>query len=339
MLKSLFALGAAMFTSATMADTTLATLYSGRMSIGAAVASGQLSSPVIATHFNSLVAEYEMKPAKIHPSENQWNFGPADQIANYARQHKMALRGHTLVWHRSAPDWMFQDGNHPASKELVLSRLKIHIFTVVNRYKDVVRDWDVVNEVIDPSQSDCFRRSPWFNAVGSYYIDAAFLYAHEADPTANLYINDYWTTDPKRQACLVQLVKSLKSRGIPVHGVGHQTHITIYQPSIDAMDRSLTVFENLGLENQITEIDISLYDNGQTHMAKSPTDLLAVQGTRYRDLMRVFIKHHIKSVTFWGVGDDHTWLSDTHKDDQPLLFDANGKPKPAFWGIVNAGRE
>ena len=322
----------------------LAAAYEGRMKIGAAIEPSQLTSaeaPLLAAHFNSIVAENVMKPADIQPKEGAYNFAPADKLVAYAQAHSMVMRGHTLLWHLRTPEWMWTDkAGAPASRELVLARLKSHIETVVGRYKGAVYAWDVVNEVIDEKQPNCLRKDKWFAATGEDYIEQAFRYAHAADPKARLYINDYSTEEPAKRQCLERIVKGLLARGVPVHGVGHQMHVSIYGPSVASIDESLTTFARLGLENQVTELDVSLYKYQAKSLADSEAKLLELQSRRYGELMTAFLAHpELRAVTLWGISDSHTWLNHGEyegRNDSPLLFDRQQRPKPAFHSMLNA---
>lgn len=324
----------------------LAQAYAGRLKIGAAIEPSQLSSaeaPLLAAHFNSIVAENVMKPADIQPAEGRYNFAPADQLVAYAQGHGMAMRGHTLLWHLRTPEWMWtgRDGK-PAGREVVLARLKSHIETVVGRYKGAVYAWDVVNEVIDADQPNCLRKDKWYAATGADYIEHAFRYAHAADPKARLYINDYSTEEPAKRQCLERIVKGLLARGVPVHGVGHQMHVSVYGPSVEAVDESLTTFARLGLENQVTELDVSLYRYQAKALEGGEDNLLRLQGERYAALMKTFLAHpELRAVTIWGISDSHTWLNHGEyagRHDSPLLFDRAQQPKPAYLGMLNAAR-
>lgn len=328
------------------AATSLAKAYEGRMKIGAAIEPSQLSSaeaPLLAAHFTSIVAENVMKPADIQPKEGAFNFGPADQLVAYAKAQKLAMRGHTLLWHLRTPEWMWTDKDgKPASRALVLARLKTHIETVVGRYKGAVYAWDVVNEVIDEKQPNCLRKDKWFAAVGDDYIEQAFRYAHAADPAARLYINDYSTEEPAKRECLARVVKGLLARGVPVHGVGHQMHVSIFGPPVAQIDESLTTFARLGLENQVTELDVSLYQYKAPSLSDTEEKLVQRQGERYAELMKVFLAHpELRAVTLWGISDSHTWLNHGEyegRHDAPLLFDRQQQPKPAYNAIINAAK-
>jgi endo-1,4-beta-xylanase len=260
----------------------------------------------------------------------------------------MRVRGHTLLWHKQNPPWLFKDvsGNDmtptPENKALLLQRLEKHIRVVVSRYKDDVYAWDVVNEVIDPEQPDGFRRTPWFVITGTDYMDTAFRIARETAPRAKLFINEYDTTKPAKRAFLYDLVRDLKARNVPIDGVGHQMHINLRDPSVAAITETINMFSGLGVDNQITELDLSVYSNDRDNCSNIPENVLIQQGYRYRDIFQALreLKGKISAVTFWGLADDHTWLKTfpIERLDLPLLFDANLQAKPAYWGIVDPTR-
>ncbi|HKS80603.1 MAG TPA: endo-1,4-beta-xylanase [Candidatus Acidoferrales bacterium] len=319
--------------------------------VGAAVRPDDLVPPhsdLLTSQFNSVVAENAMKWRALRPSEDAFNFSAADAIVNFANAHHMLIRGHNLVWHVNNPRWLFKDAAGDdlkpiaESKSLVLRRLETHIRTVVSRYRDDVYAWDVVNEVVDPKQPDGFRRSDWFRFTGTDYIDTAFRVAREVAPRAKLFVNDYETTNPAKRDFLLRLVQDLKSRGVPVDAMGHQTHINLESPTVDSIVESIEKFSALGLDNQITELDVSVYTNPIDSCDAIPEAVLAEQGYRYRDLFNAFrsLKGKISGVTLWGYADDHTWLRRFPRNrlDDPLLFDERLLPKPAFWGIVDPSR-
>lgn len=318
--------------------------------IGAAVepteVTDQRHGDLARKHFDSLTAGNVMKFGPIHPSEATYNFAPADTLANFARTNGLTLRGHTLVWHSQNPDWLFRDAAgvaltpSPESKALMLARLESHIRQVVPRYNDVVTAWDVVNEVIDPNQADGLRRTPWFDLTGTDYIDTAFRVAKEvAADGVKLCINDFSTTEPAKRAALLNVVQGMLSRGVPVDCVGHQMHVNVQNPSIASFRDTINAFAPLGVTQQVTEMDISVYTNGTDSLPTIPEATLVQQGYRYRDFFREFrrLKEHISAVTVWGLGDDNTWLKSfpIRRLDLPLLFDEDLQAKHAFWGIVD----
>jgi endo-1,4-beta-xylanase len=186
------------------------------------------------------------------------------------------------------------------------------------------------------------RRTPWFLLTGTDYLDTAFRVAREVAPKAKLYINDYDTTDPVKRQYLFNLVRDLKRRGVPVDGVGHQMHINIDCPSVADFVETVNMFAQLGVDQQITELDMSVYHTGADAYTVTHPEALAKQAERYRELFDALrqLKGKITAVTFWGIADDHTWLAHfpKNRDDWPLLFDAHAQPKAAFWGIVDSRR-
>lgn len=296
-------------------------------------------------HFSQFTIGNALKWDATEPSEGNFTFARADTLANFARAHGLRVRGHTLVWHNQTPDWVFRDtaGNplqpgNAAHRALLLQRLENHIHTVVSRYTDIIDAWDVVNEVIDESQPNGLRNSPWLQIIGPEYIDWAFEFAREAAGNAQLYINEFNTTVPAKRAALQQVVQGLRNRTVPVDGVGHQMHNNIEWPSLDDIRQTLQLFAGMGLKNEITELDMSVYTNG-TDTAPVAPEVLVRQGYRYRDLFNLLreLSPIIHSVTFWGLGDDGSWLKSVPitRDDKPLLFDEELQAKPAFWGIVD----
>lgn len=318
--------------------------------IGVAIEPFQTSgfhSDLLLRHFNSITAENAMKFGPLQPTEGGFNFGPADTLANYARANGLRMRGHALVWHQQNPAWLFTDSSgaplQPGNADhraLLLQRLETHIRTVVLRYADIVDSWDVVNEVIDAGQPGGLRQTPWLQIIGPDYIDIAFRITREVDPDAKLYINDFSTTDPAKRAALHGVVSGLIARGVPVNGVGHQMHVNIAQPSVEAIGGTIELFAALGLDNQITEFDMSVYTNStDRYVPTVPEEILVLQGHRYKEIFREFrrLSAAISSVTLWGLADDTTWLKrfPITRLDQPLLFDEDLQAKHAYWGVVD----
>ncbi len=322
--------------------------HAGDFLVGAALEPTQLTSDrhveLLTKHFNSITAENAMKPASIQPEEGVFNWAGADALANFARANNMAIHGHTLVWHQQAAEWMFENAaGEPLTptlenKQLVLDRLETHIISVTNRYSDVVNVWDVVNEVIDPAQPDCLRRSRWYELTGSDYISTAFTIAHREVPSATLILNDYGETDPAKRQCMYNVVKGFQDQGVPINGIGMQMHINIQNPSAAAIEETIKMFAELG-EVHITELDMSIYTNDTDSYTTVPPEVLIKQGYRYKDIFEVFRRHadKIGSVTFWGLADDHTWLSTfpISRINLPLLFDKDLQAKWAYWGIID----
>ena len=291
-----------------------------------------------------------MKIGPIHPAEDEYNWKNADAIVAFAERNKLRVRGHNLVWHfeSQTPKWIFKDkdGNQ-ASKELVLQRLKDHITTVVSRYKGKLYAWDVANEVISDKPDEYLRPSEWYKICGEEYIAKAFQWAHEADPNALLFYNDYNEISPVKREKIYRLVKSLKGAGVPIHGVGLQGHWAINEPGVGQLDSTLKRFADLGVKIQITELDISVYPKEPEARERKPgdadttftSDRENAQIEKYKMCFELFRKYKnvISGVTFWNISDKYSWLDNfpvKNRKDYPLLFDQNLKPKKAYLEVV-----
>ena len=324
--------------------------YKDYFDMGVAITPRDVKGPeatLILKHFNSITAENAMKMGPIHPKENQYNWAPADTIVNFARRNNLRMRGHTLCWHNQAPSWMFVDEQGAqVSKEVHLKRLKDHITAVVTRYKDAIYAWDVVNEVIDDNDENFYRESQWYKICGDEYIEKAFVYAHEADPDALLYYNDYNTESPGKRDRIYKLLTRLKAMGVPVHGVGLQGHWSVYDPDGSAIRTSVEKFAALGLDVQITELDVSVYpsEDGRRERRADESDaftpeLMQKQIGQYKTIFEVLReqKEKISSVTFWNVSDRRSWLDNfpvRGRKNYPLLFDQQLNPKKAYWEVI-----
>lgn len=303
---------------------------------------------LILQQFNTLTAENAMKMGPIHPKENEYNWRDADSIIAFAQRNKLKVRGHTLCWHNQAPAWMFVDGEgKTASKEVLLQRLNDHITTVVNRYKGAIYAWDVVNEAISDKPGEYLRPSKWLEICGEEYIAKAFQWAHEADPNAQLFYNDYNEITASKREKIYKLVKGLKDTGVPIHGLGLQGHWAVNEPSKEQLDSTLKRFSELGVNLQVTELDISVYPKEHDARPRRPEDsdtTFSVQKEQkqmevYRYSFELFRKYkkNITGVTFWNISDRNSWLDNfpvRGRKDYPLLFDRNYQPKKAFWEIV-----
>jgi len=340
--------------------------YENSFKIGAAVEPYQLegiNAEVLKRHYTSIVAENVMKPVNIQPEEGKFNFTEADKIVQFARENNMDLRFHTLIWHSQVPDWFFLDkkGNpmveetdpkqREKNKKLLLKRVENHVKTIVQRYKDDVDAWDVVNEVIDdyaPNEKG-LRESPWYQITGTDYIKVAFETARKyGGEDAKLYINDYNTEVEGKRDLLYGLVKELLDQGVPIDGVGHQAHIQIGWPSIQQIEDSINLFASLGLDNQITELDVSLYGwpprPAYPTYEEIPDSEFERQAVRYNALFELYEKldNKISNVTFWGIADNHTWLNDRAEQyndgigkDAPFVFDPDYNVKPSYDAIID----
>jgi len=310
-------------------------------------------------NFSLLSTSIAMKFRFIHPYEDFYYWEKADSLVNFATANGMKIRGHTLVWNNS-PQWLFKDTTglklskaemlkkleqNPCecfcptvSRNVLLKRLKEHIFKVVGRYKGKVYAWDVVNEAIYDNNREFLKSTDWKKIIGEDFIDSVFTYAHEADPNALLFYNDYnFDGDPQKVERICRLIKNLQSRKIPIHGVGMQAHWTLKKPSIEAIENEIMAYANLGMTVEITELDIPIYpsenesDVIKVEQSKNIEKLKSQQAKRYRQVFEIFRKYkkHISGVTFWKALQPNMSLG------SPVIFDSTFKPTDAYLGVVN----
>lgn len=336
--------------SVNQTDKGLKDYYQAYFPMGVAVAPKDLtgaSANFIVKHYNSITPENAMKMGPIHPQENYYYWKDADSIVSFATRNHLKIRGHALVWHEQTPNWLFKnaDGTQ-VTKEVLLKRMKDHIFTIVNRYKGKIYAWDVVNEAIDDDASKFLRNSLWYQICGEDFIVKAFEYAHEADPSAKLFYNDYNAVRPEKRERIYRLLKKLVDAKVPITGVGIQAHWSIFEPSEAELRKAISEYASLGLDVQITELDISIYPWEKERRAKRPDEtdtftpeLEQKQMAQYAKVFKVFrqYKKDLTGVTFWNLSDRYSWL-DTYpvqgRKNYPLLFDQNLNPKKAFWEVV-----
>ena len=327
--------------------------YKDYFTIGVAVNQRNVSDAdqmaLIKKQFNSITAENDMKPGEIHPKEGVWNFEKADKIANFCRESGIKLRGHCLCWHSQFADWMFTDKKgKPVKKEVFYQRLRDHIHTVVNRYKDIVYCWDVVNEAMADDgrpfnfvdgkmvPASPYRQSRHFQLCGDEFIAKAFEFAREADPDGLLFYNDYSCVDPGKRERIYNMVKKMKDAGVPIDGIGMQGHYNIYFPDEEQLDQTITKFSELVKHIHITELDLrtNTESGGQLRFSQGEAKpqapyIATIQEDQYNRIFRVFRKHRdvIDNVTFWNLGDKDSWLG---QNNHPLPFDENYKAKRSF---------
>ena len=296
---------------------------------------------IIKREFNSITAENAMKPQPTEPNYGEFNWEDADRIANFCRQNGIKLRGHTLMWHSQVGRWMYMDdAGNLLPKEKFYANMKHHIEAVVNRYKDVVYAWDVVNEAVADSPvragQSPMRQSPMFQIAGEEFIYKAFEYAHEADPDALLFYNDYNDSEPGKSQRIYELVKRMKDAGVPVDGIGMQGHYNIYGPTAAEVDAAIEKYKTVVKHIHITELDIRVNDDqggglrfNQGQATPVASWQSALQTDQYVNLFKVLRKHAdvVDCVTFWNLGDRDSWLGAANS---PLLFDTEYRPKQAY---------
>ncbi len=319
--------------------------YAGYFPIGVAVTPALLrdsaAQALILKHFNSLTPENAMKMGPIHPEENRYNWKDADAIVDFAQQHGLKVRGHNLCWHTQAPAWMFHDKDGKlVTKAVLLERLKQHIYAVVGRYKGKIYAWDVVNEAVADGNDQVYRQSLWYQICGDDYILKAFEYAHEADPSAILFYNEYGTESPKKRDRVYQLLKKLVDARAPINAIGLQAHWGLTDPTNAQITDAIKLYTSLGLKVQITEMDLSVYSNNEKEATGYTPEIEQKQAERYGQLFKLFRdnKQYLTGVTFWNLSDRSSWLDNfpvRGRKNYPLLFDQNLLPKKAYQSVVS----
>jgi len=316
-----------------------------------------MAKPFIARHFNSVTAENAMKWERIHPEPGRYEFALADSMVSYALENNMAVIGHVLVWHSQTPGWVFLDSlGNTLSREALLERMKEHISTVVGHYRGRVTGWDVVNEAVEEDGS--LRQTKWLQIIGEDYIEKAFQYAHEADPDAELYYNDYNNEERAKRSGVIPIIKDLHEKGIRIDGVGIQGHWHLDSPDFSIVDESIQEYAALGVKVMITEMEINvlptpvwLYgaeiskmaayrDSLNPYVEGLPDSVETQLADRYSALFSVLLKNSdaVSRVTFWGVNDAYSWKNDwpiPGRTNYPLLFDRSYQPKPAYYAVIN----
>jgi endo-1,4-beta-xylanase len=297
--------------------------------IGAAVERSYLDVSYYANtlkqEFSILTTENALKFGPVHPQPDVYYFDDADYIVRFAEVNGMKVRGHTLVWHQQLPSWVAQ-GRY--IREEWMNILREHIMTVVGRYKGRIYAWDVVNEAI--TDDGAWRDNIWLRDIGPEYIELAFRWAHEADPQALLFYNDYGAEGLNAKSDAVyNLVKGLLERGVPIHGVGLQMHISVENPpNPQEIAANIRRLRELGLEVHITEMDVRM---------RTPArwEDLVRQAEIYREILRVCLSTGCKAFVMWGFTDKYSWIPSYFTGyGAALIFDESYEPKPAYYYIA-----
>lgn len=314
---------------------------------------------IVKKHFNAIVAENCMKMEEVHPEEGKYTFDQADQFVKFGEDNGLTITGHCLIWHSQCPEWFFQEENgKEVSPEVLKQRMKDHIYTVAKRYKGKLKGWDVVNEAIIEDGS--YRKSKFYQILGEEFIPLAFQYAHEADPDAELYYNDYGMDNEGRRNGVVKLIRSLKEKGLRIDAVGMQGHMGMDYPKIEEFEKSMLAFAAEGVKVMITEWDMSALPTAR--QSANITDTIAFRkslnpytetlpdsvsqawNARMKQFFNLFEKHAdiVTRVTAWGVTDGDSWKNDfpmKGRHDYPLLFDRNYQPKAFVTELIEESKK
>lgn len=340
---------------------TIKDVFGDKFLIGAAVNVNQMNgndstgANTVKKHFTSIVAENCMKSEKIHPEKDRYDWADADNFVKFGEENNLALIGHCLVWHSQLAPWFPYDdkGNYVCSDTLK-QRMKDHITAVMTRYKGKIKGWDVVNEAI--LEDGSYRKSPFYEILGEEYIPLAFQYANEADPEAELYINDYGMNNPQKREAYVKLVNELKHIGFRVDAIGMQGHMGMDYPDFNDFEESIKQFASTGAKVMITEWDMSalptvnrganISDNVEYEKAMNPypdglpEEVSQEWNDRMEKFFQLFLDHAdvIDRVTLWGVSDGDSWKNDwpmKGRKEYPLLFDRNYDMKPFMKNLID----
>ncbi|MGO8935570.1 MAG: endo-1,4-beta-xylanase [Terracidiphilus sp.] len=353
--------------AAAHAPNSLKQAFKGDFIVGAAMNEAQITGQdrrgdaLLESQFNSISPENVLKWERIHPQPGQYNFDLADAYVAFGKKHQMFIVGHNLVWHNQVPAWVFHDDKgNLLDRNTLLARMKDHIATVVGRYKGKIQSWDVVNEALNDDGT--LRQSLWYKIIGPDYIERAFQFAHDADPQAQLFYNDYSLENEPKRSGAIALVRKLQADGIPIAGVGIQGHDHMDWPSAEQEDATISAFAALGIKVAITELDMDVLPSASRQRTADvslkieqnaalnpyvnglPDSVQQQLASRYADLFRVYLKHRdsMERVTFWGVTDGDSWLNDwpvKGRTSYPLLFDRIGQPKPAYDAVLRVVSE
>jgi len=277
--------------------------------------------------FNAVTTGNALKMGPLRPERYTYDFEDADAIVNLGVANDLLVRGHALVWHNQTPGWFYP---WEYTDDQLRTFLRDHIHTVAGRYRGKVDVWDVVNEAV--ADDGTMRETAWYDAMGEEYIDLAFEWANEVAPDADLFYNDYGIDEINEKGDGVYaLLERLLDRGVPIDGVGLQMHAFRAQDYVEpeALGENIRRFKDLGLDVHVTEMDVA-YDRENV-----PEDHLEHQAQYYRDILEACLDNGCDTLVTWGVHDTASWLRnyDQTITDDPLLFDEDFDPKPAYFAI------
>ena len=361
-----------MCATAASAQKTLKGAYADAFKMGCAVNSSIVngrdsrSAQIILQQFNAVSPENDMKAEVLHPSPDRWNFQAADRYVQFAKDNGLWALGHTLVWHNQTPDFFFNhpDGT-PKSHDEMVETMRSYIETVAGHFSGKIDAWDVVNELIDNDGS--YRKTLWTNAFGGdgdEVVRLAFKFAHEYDPNAELYYNDFNVWRPSKRDGIARMVRMLQKEGIRIDGIGIQAHWGLNFPKNEYITAAIDTFAALGVKVMITELDVDvlpLTKEGQV-IGKSlqdpmfqleefetyldpyknglPDDVQAQLTARYAELFNIFYSRRdkIDRVTIWGLHDGMSWKNGypiPNRTNYPLLYNRDRTPKPALQAVLS----
>ncbi|WP_036186400.1 endo-1,4-beta-xylanase [Marinimicrobium agarilyticum] len=347
--------------------TGLAEVYQDDFLVGTAISNATLANDnqhlktLIKREFNAITAENCMKSGLVQPKQGEWDWELADRFVNFGVENDMTIVGHALVWHSQTPSdfFVYPDGN-PIDRAELIERMDTHISTLMRRYQGKIKIWDVVNEAIDEDKG--WRRSAWYNIMGNAdYVERAFRLAHEMEPDAQLLYNDYNMHNPGKRAFLVDVIRDYNKRGVPIHGVGLQSHVGLDYPDLREFEASIEAYAAEGMRIHCTELEVDVLPVAWEHTGAEisdsfeysdelnpyadglPADAQEQLTERYVEMFKLFLKHRdkIDRITLWGTHDGESWKNNFPvggRTNYPLLFDRDLQPKPAYFAVSDLKR-
>lgn len=338
----------------------LKTAAGGAVLMGAAASADDLKDPrfvaLYLKHFNAVTAHADMMPSRLVDDDGKYDFSRADAVMDFAQKNGLTVYGHMLLWQHLSRDWLFKDKEgKPLPREQALANLKGYIDTVVGRYRGKIKSWDVVNEAISDDGDEYLRDVPARRAIGDDFIVQAFRLAHEADPEAELYYNDYNIELPYKRAKTLRLLRELRAAGVRVDAVGIQGHWMLDEnsPSPEVIRDAIHEFHAAGFKVMVTELDVdvlprttsganlvSVEEGPNPYPAGLPKEVQKQLARRYAAIFDAMLESgEVTMITFWGTHDGHSWLNDfpvKRRTNHPLLFDRALQPKPAFDAVIES---
>lgn len=286
------------------------------------------------TQFNSITPENLFKADLIHPQPNVFNWLEADSLVAYTRVNQKRIHGHPLIWHQQLPPWILDFEGSAADWEQLM---KTHIQTIVQRYKNQVQAWDVVNEAFN--EDGTLRNSIWRQKIGDAYIQKAFVFAKEANPNALLFYNDYnLESNPTKLHSVLALMNQLRMRGINVDGIGVQMHISTLSPAPAQIAYAFKEIAAHKFKVHVSELDISVNPLGKDlvlseALLNQQAQILGSLVAHYNQIP----KDYQYGITFWGISDQYSWIRSFYKRiDYPLLYNEQYQPKPCYCQFKNS---
>ena len=321
--------------------------------------------PIIAKNFNWVVAENCMKCEVIHPREGVYDFTLADQFVNKAKAAGMKVLGHCLIWHSQCAPWFhFDSEGKPVSRDVLKKRMREHIYTIVSHFRGRVDAWDVVNEAFEDDGTP--RQSLFHQILGTDYIPLAFQYAHEADPAAQLFYNDFSMNKAAKVEGVCRFFRPLIEQGLPVTAIGMQGHMiledNVNNSVIRQYEHSIETIAATGVPTFFSELDLSVLPNPYGFSGANISDKFAYRPEMdpytkglskeqnakmeqfWIDFYKMLIPHHkdILRVNFWCLNDANSWRNDfpiKGRTDYATLFDRQSRPKPVVQKLIDLVRE